>query len=158
MLGASAQDGRREQKMCFYAFAMGRKRLRMSHVQVGCGQAEPQTWSTSECGKCWHEIGDWLYDWWWRNLVLATTRCAPSSEKIWVSGRSVPGLWWRYGRCQELLQKMPHDKRDYGLSRYPGNEQLDIKYIFFIRENKIDTYEYKQCIKIGCLQWQDDTN
>lgn len=96
MLGASAQDGRREQKMCFYAFAMGRKRLRMSHVQVGCGQAEPQTWSTSECGKCWHEIGDWLYDWWWRNLVLATIRCAPSSEKIWVSGRSVPGLWWRY--------------------------------------------------------------
>ena len=84
------------------AFATGRKQLRMSHVRVSCRQAEPQTWS-SECDKCWHKIGEWLYDWWRRTWALARTRCTPSFTKIWLSGRSVPGLCrtsWQANRKQ----------------------------------------------------------
>ena len=72
-------------------FVTGMKQLRMSHVRVGRRQAEPQTWS-SEWEKCWHKIGEWLCDWWRRKRALARTRCTPLSAKIWVSGRSVPGL------------------------------------------------------------------
>ena len=67
------------------AFAMGRKRLRMSHVRVGHRQTEPQKWSR-KCDKCWHKIGDWMR----RNWALARTRSTPSSEMTWVSGRSAP--------------------------------------------------------------------
>jgi len=84
------------------AFTTGRKQLRMNHVRVGHRQTEHQTWS-SECKKCWHKIGEWLYDWWRRNWALARTWCTPLSTKIWVSGRSVPGLCrisWQTNRKQ----------------------------------------------------------
>ena len=71
----------------------------------------PSTSRTRECDRWWHKIGEWLYTWWRRNWALARTRCTPSSVKIWVSRRSVHGMWrtsWQE-RVTAVLRSIPKE-------------------------------------------------